>query len=408
MIRPHSDRRTVLPAAFALLVLAALALALAAAHRSGDARAASAKASAASAEARAFARAEPGERSGSVRVSGNGRRTGAGTAAAASTAGGNGSATARAGARRVSLLGGYVTARRVQVRAESTGGDTTTSGSVAQLEIDGRRRPVPAAGASFRLGGGTGRLYALERSGSGIAGLRVKLDRAFGGKPAGYTATVAFASARARDAVAAAPTPKRSKPKARKAPAEKRRPARAKRRRAPRLKRLATERGYAFPVYGEHTFSDEWGAPRPGNTRHEGNDIFAKAGTPVVAVKDGRLRKVGTAPVPGNRLWLDTKNGDQFFYAHLAAFSRDARSGARVKAGQVLGFVGSTGDAEKTPPHVHFEIHPGGGKAVNPYPFLRAWDARRDVPAAAWLRRYAADAGSQPGTLVVVRDFIAR
>jgi murein DD-endopeptidase MepM/ murein hydrolase activator NlpD len=234
----------------------------------------------------------------------------------------------------------------------------------------------------------------------------VKLERAFGGKPAGYTATIAFASARASDAVAA-PAPKAKKPKAKDAPA-KRKPARAKRRRAPRLKRLATERGYAFPVYGKHRFSDDWGAPRQHTGSHEGNDIFAKAGTPVVAVRDGTLRNVGTAAVPGNRLWLDTKKGDQFFYGHLSAFSREARSGARVKAGQVLGFVGSTGDAEQTPPHVHFEVHPGGGKAVDPYPFLRAWEGRRDVPAAAWLRRYAADAGSQPGTLVVVRDFIAR
>jgi murein DD-endopeptidase MepM/ murein hydrolase activator NlpD len=385
-----------------MLIVAAVAVV--AVHRSGDARAAEAAsaARAATASARAFARAEPGERTGSVKATGNQRRTGPGTAAGASTAGGKGTAAARAGARGVSLLDGYVTAQRVQVRAQASGGTTATSGSITRLAINGRRKSVPAAGASFGLGGGAGRLYALERSGDGISGLRVKLDRAFGGKPAGYTAVVAFATASASDAVAAAP----SEPKAK--PGKKHKPARAKRRRAPRLKALATDRGYAFPVYGEHSFSDDWGAPRQDTGTHEGNDIFAKAGTPVVAVADGTLRNVGTARVPGNRLWVDTKKGDQFFYGHLSAFAREARSGARVKAGQVIGFVGSTGDAEQTPPHVHFEVHPGGGKAVDPYPFLRAWEGRRDVPAAAWLRRYAADAGSQPGTLVVVRDFIER
>jgi murein DD-endopeptidase MepM/ murein hydrolase activator NlpD len=395
--------------ALGLAVLATIALVALAGRHSGDARAASTGASvarAATASARALARAEPGRRTGSVQVSGSGRRTGAGTAASASTAGGKGNAVARAGARDVSLLDGYVTAHLVQVRAHASAGATALTGSVTRLVVNGKPKTVPPGGASFGFGGGAGRLIALERSGSGISGLHVTLDRAFAGKPAGYAATVGFATARASDAVAAAPKPKPSKPGA--TPGKPHKPARAKRRRAPRLKALATDRGYAFPVYGEHSFSDDWGAPRQDTGFHEGNDVFAKAGTPVVAVADGKLRKVGTAPVPGNRLWLDTKKGDQFFYGHLSAFAREARSGAQVKAGQVIGFVGSTGDAEQTPPHLHFEVHPGGGKAVDPYPFLRAWEGRRDVPAAAWLRRYAADAGSQPGTLVVVRDFIAR
>ena len=81
----------------------------------------------------------------------------------------------------------------------------------------------------------------------------------------------------------------------------------------------------------------------------------------MLAVADGTVHRVGTLPISGNRLWLHTDAGDAFFYAHLSAFSPAAVNGRKVKAGTVLGFTGNTGDAEPTPPHVHFEIHPGGG-----------------------------------------------
>ena len=161
-----------------------------------------------------------------------------------------------------------------------------------------------------------------------------------------------------------------------------------------------------FPVYGSHNYTDTFGAFRADTGFHQGNDVFAAAGTPVVAVTSGRLFNVGTLRISGNRLWVRSDKGDCFFYAHLSAFATDARDGLRVKAGQVVGFVGSTGDAERTPPHLHFEVHPGCGPAVDPYPFLRAWEGRRDVPAAAWLVRYARESGVRPGALVELKDYL--
>jgi murein DD-endopeptidase MepM/ murein hydrolase activator NlpD len=156
--------------------------------------------------------------------------------------------------------------------------------------------------------------------------------------------------------------------------------------------------------------SDGFGAPRAAPiVAHEGNDIFAEFGSPVVAVADGTISRVGTLEISGNRLWLTTGKGDAFFYAHLSAFSAAAVDGRHVKAGTVLGFVGNTGDAEPTPPHVHFEVHPGGEEeaAVDPYRILTSWQGRKDVAPGAWLQRNGADTTERPGALVAVQDFIA-
>jgi murein DD-endopeptidase MepM/ murein hydrolase activator NlpD len=138
--------------------------------------------------------------------------------------------------------------------------------------------------------------------------------------------------------------------------------------------------GYVFPVAGEASFSDDFGVPRT-TTWHHGNDIFAPAGTPLVAVADGTLFNVGWNDVGGNRLWLRDVAGNEFYYAHLSDFSRLARDGAVVRAGDVIGFAGNTGDADGTSPHLHFEIHPlelqaqGYDGVVDPYPYLVAWRA---------------------------------
>jgi len=146
---------------------------------------------------------------------------------------------------------------------------------------------------------------------------------------------------------------------------------------------VASTQGYVFPVLGAGiSYTDDYGAPRAGTGWHQGTDLFGPTGTPLVAVADGVLSKVGVNTLGGNRLWLTDDRGNAYYYAHLSAFAPVAVDGARVRAGQVIGFLGNTGQAITTPPHLHFEIHPGGGDSVNPYPYLMAWERNADVPRA--------------------------
>jgi murein DD-endopeptidase MepM/ murein hydrolase activator NlpD len=117
------------------------------------------------------------------------------------------------------------------------------------------------------------------------------------------------------------------------------------------------------PVRGHHTVVDNWGAPRPGGRRHVGNDIFAARGTPVLAPVAGVIRLVHGA-VAGNAFYLRGDDGVTYYGAHLDSY---ARGPGRVAAGEVVGAVGSTGNAAPLGAHLHFEIHPGGGAPVNPW-----------------------------------------
>ncbi len=129
---------------------------------------------------------------------------------------------------------------------------------------------------------------------------------------------------------------------------------------------------HIFPIVDGGSFSNDWGGPRPGGRRHQGIDMFATTGTPVVAVSDGTLFRVGWNSVGGWRFWLRDRWGNEFYHAHLSAFAPAAKEGATVRAGTVIGFVGNSGDARTTPPHVHFEIHPTGGDAIPPFPYVSA------------------------------------
>jgi murein DD-endopeptidase MepM/ murein hydrolase activator NlpD len=140
---------------------------------------------------------------------------------------------------------------------------------------------------------------------------------------------------------------------------------------AARAQLLSNE--YVFPVVGGARFSDDFGGPRADTGFHQGIDLFAPDGTPVVAVHDGTLFLVGWNRLGGRRIWLDDGHGDLFYYAHLSGFAPLARDGATVRAGDVIGFVGDSGDAQGTPFHLHFEIHPGGGWAVPPIEYVTAW-----------------------------------
>ncbi|HVE63450.1 MAG TPA: M23 family metallopeptidase [Mycobacteriales bacterium] len=129
---------------------------------------------------------------------------------------------------------------------------------------------------------------------------------------------------------------------------------------------------YACPVGTVNSFVDTWGAPRSGGRRHQGTDVFAPNSSPAYAMADGVIDQVTNANIGlgGITLWLRAANGDRYYYAHNT--ENLATLGQRVKAGDVIATVGQSGNAATTPPHVHFEVHPGGGGPVNPYPFLKA------------------------------------
>lgn len=130
--------------------------------------------------------------------------------------------------------------------------------------------------------------------------------------------------------------------------------------------------GQACPVAGAVSFIDTWGAPRSGGRGHQGVDMMAARGTPVAAIFDGTISRTGSgSSLGGITIWMRSTSGDSFYYAHLDAIAGGISSGTSVAAGQIIGTVGSTGNASPSYPHLHFEYHPGGGGAVNPYPLVR-------------------------------------
>ena len=122
-----------------------------------------------------------------------------------------------------------------------------------------------------------------------------------------------------------------------------------------------------FPVQGGAQYTNDYGQPRSGGRRHQGNDLFAPEGTPLLAVDDGSI-EFKVDPTGGNSVYLRATDGTTYYYTHLLRYYGGNRS---VKAGEAIGEVGRTGNAAGTPPQLHFEVHPGGRReTVNPFPLL--------------------------------------
>jgi murein DD-endopeptidase MepM/ murein hydrolase activator NlpD len=348
--------------------------------------------------------------------------TGSANASASASTDGEASATASAEVNNLNVFGGEITATSVvaQVhaiaRAGATKGDTAGSGVTGLVALG-----QPVSGGTIALAD-WGSLTALAGAGSGspatgyrgnITALEIRLTADHRGLPAGTTILVGYAEVAAQAAPASSVENPR-KPKAKNAPK-----AAAPEpqlglpiRQPPQVTPKLTAGGYVFPVYGPSSFVDTFGAARsdvPGGWHH-GDDIFAPLGAPVLAVAAGTVFSVGWNKIGGNRLWIRDGAGNLFYYAHLSAFTPLALNGNNVNAGDVLGFVGNTGDALGTPTHLHFEIHPVGliglgyDGAVNPTTYLLAWEHLLDVSFAggdAWAPLHSLGNAPKPGAILL-------
>lgn len=127
---------------------------------------------------------------------------------------------------------------------------------------------------------------------------------------------------------------------------------------------------YACIFNGGYRYRNTWGAPRSGGRSHEGTDVFSYYGAPVYAFTDGVIQRYSNSTLGGIGLYLWGDDGVQYYYAHLKGYAAGIFPGKRVEAGQLVGYNGASGNADMSAPHVHFEVHPGGGGPVNPYHWL--------------------------------------
>lgn len=115
---------------------------------------------------------------------------------------------------------------------------------------------------------------------------------------------------------------------------------------------------------------DTWGAARSEGRKHEGIDIFAKRGTAVQSTTQGIVLQVGTNHLGGKVVWIMGPDLSRHYYAHLEDYAGQIQAGDWVEAGEVIGYVGNSGNAKNTPPHLHYGIYMQGQGAINPYPYL--------------------------------------
>jgi murein DD-endopeptidase MepM/ murein hydrolase activator NlpD len=332
--------------------------------------------------------------------------------------GASATSSASADISSISIFGGDVTVAGVSAKARASANSNKSSAdsggsSVTGLVIQGQ--PVaPGSGTQFAIGDwgsvttlqqGLTSLNTKRSAGTRafVTGLQVRLTADHYGLPAGTEVMIGYAEAGAKytPPPVVPPKPKAQPPKQPLKP-KKKQPKQGPGvgpgpekpnltvRPPPDVTPRLTAGGYVFPVYGPSSFGDSFGAPRGdiASGWHHGVDIFGQIGEPLLAVADGTVFSVGWNDIGGYRLWLRDQAGNEFYYAHLSAYSPFAINGEQVKAGTVLGFMGNTGDASTTPYHLHFEIHPVGllylgyDGAVNPYTYLLAWQRLQDIDFA--------------------------
>jgi peptidoglycan LD-endopeptidase LytH len=142
-----------------------------------------------------------------------------------------------------------------------------------------------------------------------------------------------------------------------------------------RLLRLWTapaDAGLAMPVHGAgvRAVADTWGAPRVGGRRHQGQDIFAPRGTPVRSATAGVVMGITDGGLGGKAVWIFGAGGRRYYYAHLDRYGEGLRVGDVVTTETLIGYVGNTGNARTTAPHLHFGVY-GAAGPLDPFPLLR-------------------------------------
>jgi murein DD-endopeptidase MepM/ murein hydrolase activator NlpD len=138
-----------------------------------------------------------------------------------------------------------------------------------------------------------------------------------------------------------------------------------------KLSWLPLDEKLIMPVYSVRVreIEDSWHSPRPDGRTHEGQDIFADRGIPVFSATKGIIIRMGFTDIGGNFVYVVGAGGGRYYYAHLLRIAEGLKAGREVTTDTVLGFVGNTGNAESTPPHLHFGFYLFG-KAINPLPLL--------------------------------------
>ena len=358
-------------------------------------------------------------------------------------------ATAQAHAETiaVSLFGGDIVASQITAQASAGSSSRSAGADVAGTIVEGLRvlnQDVPSSAGTSSPVADWGTLEVLSKTiasrrgrtpsarGTSVA-LRVRLLAPHAGLAAGSEVVIGSASATATaEPPPSAPTntPRGAqvgsepvKPSGVTAPPEPSGgltiPGGPVKTGPPDVKVTLSGEGFVFPVYGTVSFGDSFGAPRPdvAGGWHHGEDIFAPIGTPILAVASGTLYSIGWNDIGGYRLWLRDRSGNQFYYAHLSAYSPLAVEGNDVDAGDVIGFVGDSGDADGGAPHLHFEIHPaalvglGYDGVVAPYPFLNAWRRAEDIFFTAGRIYVPSEHGAvslpPPGAVLLQADDIA-